>query len=232
MDIYELIRLRKSVRSFEGKDVPDEVVTRLLEAARKVPRYYRPDFYDGAAHGIPWPVDDLDECLDAIESTVPEQYRSYLYHGPILRLVRTYNGNPAEVLPRLQDVPEPMQAHIPNGLRIGLLLEYVPRWQEAIAVALQYPEEYQATIFEEFGWWMGEELGRDISKASELLAQLPERLRDDTCRGYIRGLDLSDDRETYRDIINALDPSCRDAARQALERKLQAWKEDARNVYK
>jgi len=37
MDIYELIRFRKSVRSFEDKDVPDEVVTRLLEAARTAP---------------------------------------------------------------------------------------------------------------------------------------------------------------------------------------------------
>ena len=37
MDIYETISLRKSVRAFQDKDVPKEIVTRLLEAARKAP---------------------------------------------------------------------------------------------------------------------------------------------------------------------------------------------------
>ncbi|MEW5806843.1 MAG: nitroreductase family protein [Acidobacteriota bacterium] len=37
MDIYEIIKLRKSVRYFQPKDVPEEVITRLLEAARLAP---------------------------------------------------------------------------------------------------------------------------------------------------------------------------------------------------
>jgi nitroreductase len=36
-NIYELIALRKSVRTFEDKDVPDEIITRLLNAARLSP---------------------------------------------------------------------------------------------------------------------------------------------------------------------------------------------------
>jgi nitroreductase len=37
MDIYEAVRARTSVRSFQSKDVPPDVITRLLEAARLAP---------------------------------------------------------------------------------------------------------------------------------------------------------------------------------------------------
>jgi nitroreductase len=37
MDVYEAIKMRKSVRSYESRDVPDEVLTRILDAARLAP---------------------------------------------------------------------------------------------------------------------------------------------------------------------------------------------------
>jgi len=37
MDVYEAITTRKSVRAFKERDVPEEVITRLLDAARKAP---------------------------------------------------------------------------------------------------------------------------------------------------------------------------------------------------
>ena len=37
MDVYEAIRTRKSVRAFLDKDVPGEILSRLLEAARIAP---------------------------------------------------------------------------------------------------------------------------------------------------------------------------------------------------
>lgn len=37
MDVYKAISLRKSVRAFQAKDVPKEIVTRLLEAAQIAP---------------------------------------------------------------------------------------------------------------------------------------------------------------------------------------------------
>jgi nitroreductase len=37
MDVYEAIRTRKSVRSFLEKEIPEEVISRLLEAARAAP---------------------------------------------------------------------------------------------------------------------------------------------------------------------------------------------------
>jgi nitroreductase len=37
MDVYEVIRTRKSVRSFQEKDVSEEVLSRLLAAARLAP---------------------------------------------------------------------------------------------------------------------------------------------------------------------------------------------------
>ncbi len=37
MDVYEAISTRRSVRAFQDKDVPEEVLTRLLKAARLAP---------------------------------------------------------------------------------------------------------------------------------------------------------------------------------------------------
>ena len=37
MDVYEAITTRKSVRTFQDKDIGKEVISRLLEAARLAP---------------------------------------------------------------------------------------------------------------------------------------------------------------------------------------------------
>lgn len=37
MDVYEAISVRKSVRAFQDRDVPEQVISRLLEAARLAP---------------------------------------------------------------------------------------------------------------------------------------------------------------------------------------------------
>jgi nitroreductase len=37
MDVYEAIKTRRSVRAFENMDVPEDVLTRLMEAARLAP---------------------------------------------------------------------------------------------------------------------------------------------------------------------------------------------------
>ena len=37
MDVYEAVSLRKSVREFQQRDVPQPILTRLLEAARLAP---------------------------------------------------------------------------------------------------------------------------------------------------------------------------------------------------
>lgn len=37
MDVYEAIKVRKSVREFDGKDIPEETLMRLLNAARLAP---------------------------------------------------------------------------------------------------------------------------------------------------------------------------------------------------
>jgi len=37
MDFYEVIRTRRSVRSFNNKDIPEEVLSRVLDAARIAP---------------------------------------------------------------------------------------------------------------------------------------------------------------------------------------------------
>jgi nitroreductase len=37
MDVYQTILARKSVRAFKNREVSDEIITRLLEAARHAP---------------------------------------------------------------------------------------------------------------------------------------------------------------------------------------------------
>ena len=37
MDVYTAIATRKSVRAFQGREVPEELLLRLLEAARLAP---------------------------------------------------------------------------------------------------------------------------------------------------------------------------------------------------
>jgi len=37
MDIYEAVKTRKSVRSYQSREVPDDVLTRILDAARLAP---------------------------------------------------------------------------------------------------------------------------------------------------------------------------------------------------
>jgi nitroreductase len=37
MDIYEAIKMRKSVRAFKNEGVPDEVLNRILDAVRLAP---------------------------------------------------------------------------------------------------------------------------------------------------------------------------------------------------
>jgi nitroreductase len=37
MDIYKAVKTRKSVRSYQSREVPDEVLTRILDAARLAP---------------------------------------------------------------------------------------------------------------------------------------------------------------------------------------------------
>ena len=37
MDVYEVIKTRKSVRAFQSREVPDEVLERILDAARLAP---------------------------------------------------------------------------------------------------------------------------------------------------------------------------------------------------
>lgn len=232
--------LLSDAASYDGPNKPDRIVRasvkigeavgmdldRLVRISRRVPEYYRPDFYDGAAHGIPWPVDDLQDCFDSIEASVPGKYRRYLYHGPIVRLVRVHGGDPAEVLPRLDELPAPMRSHVPNGLRIGVMLEHLPHWEKAIATIVEYPEEYRATMFEEFGWWMGEDLKEDTVWVLDLLSQVPEKFRDDACKGYIRGLNLLDDRAAYDNVIDSLGTAYRDAATEALASKFRAWQAD------
>jgi len=37
MDIYEAVKMRKSVRSYESREVPDDVLSRILDSARLAP---------------------------------------------------------------------------------------------------------------------------------------------------------------------------------------------------
>jgi len=192
----------------------------LARISRTIPEGYRGVFFDGAAHGIDWPSEDMHSCLAAIKEFIPERYRSELYSGPILHLVREERGDPERVMARLSNLPPEMKRYLSNGLRIGLLLTYRERLEDAIPVILRYPAEYHHHIFEEFGWWMGQNLGDDTGAVTELADKVPETYRGEVYAGYIRGLDLSDRVKQYQQVVLELDPAYRDICARTLVTKI------------
>ena len=195
----------------------------LTRISLTIPEKYRLPFFDGAAHGIDWPSEDMGSCLAAIKKFIPTRYQSDLFHGPIIDLVREKGGDPARVIPRLMTLPREMEPHLSNGLRIGLLLAYRERLEEAIPVILRYPAEFQHHIFEEFGWWMGQNMGADRAAVSELAGKVPRIYRDDTYHGYIRGLRFGEKVEVYEKLIDDLDQTYRDSCYWALIDKMKGW---------
>jgi len=195
----------------------------LTRISLTIPEKYRLPFFDGAAHGIDWPSEDMESCLAAIKKFIPTRYQPDLFHGPIIDLVREEGGDPERVMPLLVTLPREMQPQLSNGLRIGLLLVYRERLEEAVPVILRYPPEFRHHIFEEFGWWMGQTRGADTAAVAELAEKVPEVYREGTYHGYIRGLRLGERVEDYEKVITALDPAYRDSCYWALIDKMRGW---------
>jgi nitroreductase len=75
MELYEAIRLRHSVRSFEAKPVPREVLDRILEAARQAP---------SANNLLPWRfiVVTEEETRSAIAAS--GTYSKFIAQSPVV----------------------------------------------------------------------------------------------------------------------------------------------------
>ena len=57
MDVYEAISVRKSVRKFQDKDIPEEVLTRLFAAARLAPSASNRQEWRFVVSSVPTPAD-------------------------------------------------------------------------------------------------------------------------------------------------------------------------------
>jgi len=209
-----ILRAAVKVGEATGMDLP-----RLVRLSHQIPSELRPHYFEGVAHGIRWPYDHMKACAEAIDRAVPRQYREYIYYGPIQYMTRQLHGDPKQVMPRLKDLPPQMKPHIKNGLRIGLLLHYNEDLREAVQVILQYPPEYHEDMFEEHGWWMGQNLVDDVKQVEAIIDLVPEKLKAESYHGYIRGLDPSDDPQMERRIIAKVNPRFKKICLAALKEK-------------
>ncbi len=194
----------------------------LPKLAEPIPPDLRSHFYDGVAHGLDWPSHDMPACAQAIQQVPPAMQRS-MWQGPIQHLVRRYDGDPDEVMPRLAEVPPAWRDEIQNGVRIGMMRCYKHRLAEAVPVILRYPVGYQGELFEEWGWWIGEQLGPDGPRARQLIELVPDDLRASACHGFVRGVDMGGDLEGHLALFEQLDPAYRESYLRALEWKIDHW---------
>ncbi len=173
----------------------------LVHLSEVIPEVYRSHYYNGAAHGIPWPFQDLQGCYRAIDQSIPSQYRKGMYFGPIQWMVEELEGDPEKILPMLKDVPERAQFAIVNGIRIGLLLLFQKKPEDAIPYALSYPKRFHDEIFEELGWWVGQNDGDKVEKFQSIVEKIPKANWPALYHGYIRGLRLGTSISVYEEII-------------------------------
>lgn len=209
-----LLRAAVKVGEVVGMDLP-----RLVRLSKVLPQDLLVHYYEGAAHGIPWPYEDMKACATAIDQSIPEPYRQYIYYGPIQLMTRQLGGDPKEVLPRLKDLPQQMRSHIKNGLRIGLLLHYNEELEQAVKVILQYPAVYHEDMFEEHGWWMGQNFGDDVERVESIIDLVPQKYKPESYHGYIRGLDPSDDPDLEQRVISRINPRFKKICLAALKEK-------------
>ena len=66
-----------------------------------------------------------------------------------------------------------MEHFLSRGLRSGLLLAYREHLGDAISFILRFPDKYHHHIREEFGRWMGQNLGDDTGAVTELAGRGP-----------------------------------------------------------
>jgi len=197
-------------------------LSQLSELAEPIPPDLRTHFYDGVAHGLDWPSDDMAACVAAIQQ-VPAQMQRSMWQGPIQHLVMRFDGDPDQVMPRLDAVPLAWRIEVQNGVRIGLMRVYKHRLPDAVPVILRYPTSYQAELFEEWGWWIGERIGPDASRARALIDEVPEDLRGSAYHGFVRGVDLRGDLQGHLTLFESLDPAYRESYLGALEWKIEHW---------
>ncbi len=197
-------------------------LSQLSQLAQPIPPELRSHFYDGVAHGLDWPSDDMAACVEAIHQVPPDMQHT-MWQGPIQHLVMRFDGDPDQVLPRLNDVPAAWRDEIQNGVRIGLMRCYKNRLPEAVPVILRYPPGFQRELFEEWGWWIGELLGPDGARARALIDEVPEDLRHSAYHGFVRGVDMGGDVEGHLALFDQLDPAYRKSYLGALEWKIDHW---------
>jgi len=195
----------------------------IAKMAERIPSSFHYQFYDGLAHGLPWPFEDLDACLQMISRHVPAAYQEMMRFGPIQEMAKTYGDAPEKINAYLAELPSEFQPHVNKGVSIGLLRYYMRNLPAAVPVILQLDESLHDACFEELGWWLGEQHQADLEAVRAVLREIPDKYHHEVYHGYIRGVQIIDEIEPYEDLIAKIEPEFHEVCYQALGWKICNW---------
>lgn len=195
----------------------------IRKVADRLPEPKRETFYDGAAHGIQWPFQDLGLCLTAIERDVPPEYREVVSFGPIQTMAQDPRFDAARINNWLAAMPEEIKRHGPKGVSVGIMRRFKHNPEEAVLLILGLSGPYHHECFEELGWWLGHNEGRRLARVESVILKIPERHRAAAWHGYIRGVDVNEDVAAVEILISRIDTQYIDEAYGALGWKIMQW---------
>ncbi len=195
----------------------------ISKIARAIPEPFRSQFYDGVAHGVNWPFEDLPKCRRLLQNYVNPRYSEMMYFGPIQSMAKAYGDSAGKITEYVKRLPPDFQPYAAKGISIGLMRYYKLDLSQAIPLILQLDESLRAACFEELGWWLGERHQADLATINTIIAQIPEKYHGEIYHGYIRGVEIIDETAPYEDVIARIDPAYHKICYQALGWKILNW---------
>jgi nitroreductase len=166
MDFDEIVKSRRSIRKYIGKDVPDELTVRLLEAACQAPN---------AGNCQPWhfyAVKDISVRQKLCEKAYPSEW---LMQAPVIIVVcidptvtRQRYGNRGETLYCIQDTAAAIQNILLCAKSNGLGSCWIGAFNEsACREVLDLPEEMRPVAMIPVGYAAVEPPARPRKPLSE-----------------------------------------------------------------
>ncbi|MEC7946950.1 MAG: hypothetical protein VX265_05235, partial [Myxococcota bacterium] len=173
----------------EGAGMGQDLAELLLRA-NALPVGLRDPFIDGAAHTWSPPAEvPLSVVADKINREVPPPWRSAFHTGVLMSWSIAHGADPAAVVPRSEEYGLLLGERPLDGVRIALQRVHGGDLAAAVALAAQYPVDYQPALFEELGWRSGDD-GADVCGIAE---RVPSAQRCAFVHGAVRGLTLRTD---------------------------------------
>jgi len=204
-----------------GEEVGRHIGPDLVEARRRADALepeVRLTFYSGMAHTAHWDVEDVDAQVAEIQARVAEEHWPALFIGIYIRYTIVHDADPKLVVPFAERFSKNVGVPPYDGVRIGVQRGLGHDIPAALALAKRYPGEYQAGIFEELGWRVGDDGGlADTALVSALLKDIDASER----RPFVHGLCRAswrhgDSWEPYNALFPMLSPDSRESCLNAI----------------